>query len=88
MPHPRLMARWTETDGRLKVFANILPRTLALGFIPDDNVSVIYRAFAKAELHRLQDDKKSVSLRCWHARAQHIVALQSILTRLPEPNSH
>jgi len=86
--HPQLIANWGVFGGKLRFLANVLPGSLHLEFSPTDEVAVIYRAFAQAELDRLGKNTEPEEFRCRHSRQQHRSALQIVLRDLWMPTTH
>ncbi len=84
--HPQLLVRWSECEGRLRLLADILPTTLNMEFVPDDQAEVVYRDFAKAELARLASyGEAKANLSCRHTATSHRNALEYVLRVLPGP---
>lgn len=81
--HPRLIADWSGSVGRLKLYADILLRTVNLTFTPSLEIGEVHRAFAVAERERLATCGAHHDLHCEHEAAQHRGALDTIIRQLP-----
>ncbi len=66
---------------KLKIFGNIMINSLSLSFRPNEEMKLAYNLFARAEERRLNSDAKS-KLVCPHSEQSHLLALQSVLSKL------
>lgn len=81
--HPQAVADWSGSVGRLKLYADILMRTLSITFTPSLEIGEVHRAFAAAERERLATCGSEHGLRCEHEAAHHRDALDALIRQLP-----
>ena len=82
--HPQQLREWSGAVGHLQLLYEIFGNTLSLSFTPDDQTSVVYRAFAAHELARLASAGRNARLLCQHAPTAHAGALERLLAALPK----
>ena len=85
--HPAHVRELGRNVGQFQVFFEIFQNTLKLSFVPNDLTTHIYRAFATAEIARL-NGRGSDRLLCRHGRTAHTQSLEDLLKRLPEQSAH
>jgi hypothetical protein len=87
--NPGMMRQWGATVGRLDLLCTIFQNTIRMMFTPDVQTVEVYRAFASAEVKRLQFcivEETDTRLVCRHTANQHIAALRDVLKQFPRGN--
>lgn len=83
--NPELVQELKEMMGPVAInnFAEILPNTEEMKFVPSDEMKAVYSQMAKRELERIQaEDEDDEDLTCGHSIGDHVRALQNVVDKL------
>lgn len=73
-------------EKNIKIFADILPNTDEMKFVPSDDMKTAYGQIAKRELERIDaTDEDDEDLSCGHSVDEHKEALRLVLEKM-EPS--
>lgn len=84
--NPEMTRRWGVSCRRFSLLYEIFNLSTSLAFMPDERTTIVYRAFATAELERINRERAHNRFVCRHATDMHRTALQVFLSSLPKSN--